>query len=331
MKSTTNGHGHNNLIKNSVDIITVNWNAGRQLHDCLSSIVVNRCNAATLNRVIVVDNASSDDSLSGLESLELPLGIVRNTENKGFAAACNQGARTGTSEYLLFLNPDTIMDDMSLDVPIEFMARKENSGVGIVGIQLVDESGIVSRTCTRFPTPLMVFFAITGLDKLFPERFMSYFMSEWGHGESRQVDHVIGAFYLVRRSLFEALDGFDERFFVYLEDLDFSYRTRSAGWSCYFLAEAKAFHKGGGTSDQVKARRLFYSLRSRILYGYKHFNRGVAFLLMLGTLFLEPLIRLAMCAVRCSGTQALETVHGYAMLWMSAGSIMKSAFRKSAL
>jgi len=318
-------------MEHDLDVIIVNWNAGKQLRECLLSLTLSKAANVKLSRIVVVDNASADNSLAGIDSLPFPVEIIRNKSNAGFAAACNQGAKGSSSEYILFLNPDTLLEQNSLDIPGEFMARKENSGVGIVSIQLVDESGIVSRTCTRFPTPLMVFFAITGLDKLFPERFISFFMSEWDHGESRQVDHVIGAFYLVRRSLFEALGGFDERFFVYLEDLDFSYRTRSAGWSCYFLAEAKAFHKGGGTSDQVKARRLFYSLRSRILYGYKHFNRGVAFLLMLGTLLLEPLIRLAMCGVRCSGTQALETVQGYALLWMSAGSIMKSAFRKSAL
>jgi len=320
--------GNNTLIDSSVDIIIVNWNSGNQLHECLSSIGKSNLDAVSLSKVIVVDNASSDNSLGGIERLPLPLTVLRNSENRGFAAACNQGACAGTSEYLLFLNPDTIVDGDVLEVPVVFMERMENQRVGVVGIQLVDENGMVSHTCTRFPTPLMFFSAMIGLDKILPGLFESHFMSSWNHGESRQVDHVIGAFYFVRRSLFESLRGFDERYFVYLEDLDFSYRAHKAGGGCYFLTDVKAFHKGGGTSEQVKAIRLFYSLRSRILYGYKHFSRVTATLLLVGTMVLEPLSRLAMCLVRRSASQLVETIEGYAMLWKSLPGVLKTSFKE---
>lgn len=110
----------------------------------------------------------------------------------------------------------------------------------------------------------------------FPRKFPSHFMQDFDHCSSREVDHVIGAFFLVRRSVFEQLKGFDERYFVYLEDLDFSLRARKAGWKTYYLADATAYHKGGGTSEQVKAHRLFYSLRSRMIYGFRHFNLSAA-------------------------------------------------------
>jgi len=140
-------------------------------------------------------------------------------------------------------------------------------------------------------------------------------MAEWPHDITRDVDHVIGAFFLVRRSLFESLGRFDERFFVYLEDLDFSYRARQAGWRSVYLANAQAFHAGGGTSHQVKARRLFYSLRSRLLYAAKHFSKSGAALVFLATLLLEPLSRSAWALMRRSLPSLKETWQGYGMLW----------------
>jgi GT2 family glycosyltransferase len=154
-----------------------------------------------------------------------------------------------------------------------------------------------------------------GLDAIFPMALKGYVMTEWDHEQSASVDHVIGAFYLVRRSVFEELRGFDERYFLYLEDLDFSFRARKAGWHSYYLAEGHAYHVGGGTSSQVKAARLFYSLRSRILYAFKHFGRASATLVLMGTMLIEPFCRLARGLLRCSKEEILDTIRGYSMLW----------------
>jgi len=140
-------------------------------------------------------------------------------------------------------------------------------------------------------------------------------MVDWDHKTNRVVDHVMGAFYLVRRDLFERLGGFDERFFVYLEDLDFSLRAKQAGFDSFYLAEAQVFHRGGGVTHQIKATSLCYALTSRILYGYKHFDRAVATLLTLGTLVLEPISRLAFAAMRRSPAQAADTIKAYGLLW----------------
>ncbi len=313
----------------AVDIIIVNWNAGRQLRDCLQSIIAVGKDVFELKRVVVVDNASRDGSADGLDSLEPPLSVVRNKENRGFGAACNQGAAGSVADYLLFLNPDVRLYENSLIEPLTFMERPENRDIGIAGIQLIDDTGKVSRTCARFPTPKTYLHKMLGLDRLLPTRFPDYFMTDWDHAESREVDHVIGAFFLVRRSVFEALGGFDEHFFVYLEDLDFSLRARGAGWRSFYLAEARAYHKGGGTSEQVKATRLFYSLRSRILYGYKHFSWASATGLMLGTLLLEPLARLALGAARRSGKGIFETIKGYSMLWSAVPALLQASRQHS--
>ena len=309
-----------------VDIVIVNWNAGLLLRQCLESIVIDR-DGFVLDRVIVVDNASSDGSLDGLEKISLPLTLIRNPENKGFAAACNQGAQGSRADYLLFLNPDTRLFADSLSVPLAFMEAPPNKTVGICGIQLLDDSGNVSRSCARFPTPAMFYSRILGLARLFPGYFSDHFMAEWGHDENREVDHVIGAFYMVRRRLFEQLGGFDERFFVYLEDIDFSYRAKKSGWKSYYLAETQAYHKGGGTSEQIKAKRLFYSLRSRIRYGYKHFSRSQATMLLLATLLLEPLTRLALNALQGSYKDARETISGYRMLYSALPKMFAAAWK----
>ncbi|NPV29977.1 MAG: glycosyltransferase family 2 protein [Firmicutes bacterium] len=307
-----------------LDIIIVNWNSGHQLQCCLNSILRADKESFIVERVVVVDNASTDGSAEGVEDFDLPLCLIHNIENRGFAAACNQGAKGSKADYLLFLNPDTCLFKDSLTKPLTFMEQKENRNIGILGIQLVDDNGQISHTCARFPTPGRFFSKMFGLDRLFPKLFPSHFMTEWDHREGRVVDQVIGAFFLVRRSIFEDLGGFDERFFVYFEDLDFALRARQAGWHNFYLADVQAYHKGGGTSEQVKATRLFYSLRSRILYGYKHFGWWSATGLMLGTLLLEPLTRIAWAVIRRSGRDIIETINGYFMLWRALPALLEA-------
>ncbi|MDX2463896.1 MAG: glycosyltransferase family 2 protein [Porticoccus sp.] len=307
----------------TLDIIIVNWNAGQQLRDCLESIVSVNHNGFTLGRVVVVDNASSDASLEGIDSLNLQLKIIRNEENHGFGAACNQGAVQCDADYLLFLNPDTRLFENSLAVPLAFMEDEANQGVGICGIQLVDEKGHVARHCANFPSLWRFAAQATGVNKLPGLRGAAVHMAVWDHLSDRSVDHVIGAFFFMRRGVFDALHGFDERFFVYLEDIDLSLRARQTGWRTVYLAGAQAFHQGGGTSQQVKARRLFYSLRSRLLYGFKHFPRWQAWLLAVITMLVEPISRTLFSLLRGGMQDVRNTWHGYGMLYRELPKILK--------
>jgi len=311
----------------NVDIVIVNWNAGHQLRDCISSI--RDLHGDVLTRIVVVDNASSDDSLNGIEFLGIPVTIIRNESNFGFAAACNQGAAIATMPYLLFLNPDTRLYENSLDTPLSFMANPENAKIGICGIQLINESGQVDRSCARFPTPLVFLLQSVGLNKLPGLRRFSLHRTDWDHAATQTVDHVIGAFFLVRRSLFEQLQGFDERFFVYLEDLDFSRRAHLNGWQSVYLTRAQAFHAGGGTSKQVKAARLFYSIRSRLLYGFKHFSPAAAWAVLAVTILLEPISRIVFSVVRANWRDAFYTLQGYRMLLQALPSTLRTAIRKN--
>lgn len=307
-------------------IVIVNWNSGAQLAKTVVSIT--QYHQKLVSEVIIVDNASVDDSLASVEeftALPFQLHIIRNTENRGFGAACNQGAVLANSEYLLFLNPDACLFKGSLPVPLAFLLRPENMDVGIVGIQLVDENNHISRSCARFPSFGIFLAQAFGLNRSPGLRHLTQFMSEWSHEVTQQVDQVMGAFFLIRHSLFESLAGFDERFFVYFEEVDLSLRARHAGWRSVYLAEAQAFHAGGGISRQVKAHRLFYSLRSRLLYGFKHFTRWQAWALVGVTLILEPVSRTIFSLLRGGIRDIRDTLKAYGMLYQELPSILNNA------
>ena len=307
-----------------IDIVIVNWNTGLQLRECVDSVL--RCCGDLAARLYVVDNGSTDGSLDGIEDLP-GVSVIRTGENLGFAAACNIGAAAGDSPYILFLNPDTRLEADSLSVPLAFMERPENARVGICGIQLVDEQGEVSRTCARFPTLGRLTISALGLDKLPGLRSAGMRMDDWDHESSRRVDQVMGAFFLIRRSLFSLCEGFDQRFFVYFEEVDLSLRAKLAGYDSWYLTGAQAFHAGGGTSRQVKDYRLFYSLRSRLLYGFKHFPRWQAWCLVCVTGLVEPFTRTAWCLLRGDMAGVRHTWSAYRMLWRGMGRIVRGEGR----
>jgi GT2 family glycosyltransferase len=127
----------------------------------------------------------------------------------------------------------------------------------------------------------------------------------------------MGAFFLIRRSLFEELEGFDERFFVYFEEVDLSWRAKLKGWNSYYLSDAQVYHKGGGTTENIRGISLFYYLRSRILYGYKHFGFFTATILLTCTLIIEPCSRIIQSLKIKSKKEFLGVVqaYGYLYLW----------------
>jgi GT2 family glycosyltransferase len=303
-----------------IDIIIVNWNSGDQLTKCLSSI---DCFGRRLvSKVVVVDNGSVDGSADNIEGFGFCLQVIFNRHNIGFARACNQGARECNARYLLFLNPDTEVFNESLVVPLNVLEDAKNSDIGICGLQLVDEKGTVGRTCAYFPSLRRLTFQAVGLNKVDRLRGQGVHMDDWNHLSSRSVDHVIGAFFFMRRAVFETLKGFDDRFFVYLEDVDLSLRARKAGWRTIYTTDSQVFHKGGGTSHQVKAKRLFYSLRSRLLYGFKHFPRWQAWMLAGITLIVEPFSRSAFSLIRGGREDFRNTWNGYGMLYSDLPNIL---------
>lgn len=293
-----------------LSIIIVNWNAGTQLLTCVKSITHH--GGGLVSDVIVVDNGStdgSDASIAGQPNVTL----IRTGANLGFGKACNLGAQQATGDYLLFLNPDAALYADTLPKALAFMEEPANDKVGICGVQLLDEAGKPSTSAARFPTLRVMTGKILGVSKIFPRVFLPHLMTSTDLRENSSVDQVMGAFFLIRRNVFDCCDGFDERFFVYFEEVDLSLRAEQLGYSSYFLSEASAFHKGGGCSEQVKAARLFYSLRSRIFYAKKHYSRMefVALVLLTG---LELPLRLVQGLIRVSWSDISNTFTAYTKL-----------------
>jgi GT2 family glycosyltransferase len=313
-----------------VDIVIVNWNSGSDLDRCLDALS-GTAKGSSWN-VTVVDNGSTDGSHEAASSVSaLPVRVIALARNVGFAAACNRGAAPGIGKYILFLNPDAVMGVGCLQTALAFMESTAATRIGICGVKLLDDDDRVQHHCARFPTLLTSLGRVFGLNRVLPSVFPTHFMVEFDHLSSREVDQVIGAFFLVRRDLFEELSGFDERFFVYYEELDFSLRAHRAGWRTWYLAEAQSHHAGGGSSRKIKARRLFYSVRSQMLYGFKHFGRLRGSVLAALLLVVEPLSRSARALARRSWSELRDTWRGYAMLYCDLPTIFRVALRRKGI
>ncbi|MGU3406974.1 glycosyltransferase family 2 protein [Methylobacterium brachiatum] len=292
----------------ALDVVIVNWNGGALLRACLASLASVR-EAASV-QVIVVDNASQDGSADDLPALPRTLRLIRNAENRGFGRACDQGAAAGDAPAILFLNPDTQVAPDALLVALD--ALMDDPRTGIVGARLVDPDGRTARSCARAPTGFGLLGRALALDRLGVVR--PHFLREWDHADDRAVGQVMGAFLMIRRDLFAALDGFDPRFFVYWEDADLCTRARAAGFAVRHVAGAVAYHVGQGTTRQARARRLFYFLRSQILYAGKHHGRAAALALTMASFCAQMPLRLALALARRSPQEAAEVLRAAGLL-----------------
>lgn len=304
-------------LKPSLDVVIVNWNAGDYLRRCLESIPSARTDDFELKRVVVVDNASSDGSAEIPKTLDLPLVIIRNDENRGFAAACNQGVSGSEADYLLFLNPDAQLFPESLARPIRFMESLDHSRVGICGVKLLDENGGTTTTCARFPSLAIYVSQMFGLSRLFPKIFPRHFLQPYELSCNREVDQIIGAFFLIRKGLFFKLNGFDERFFVYFEEVDLSLRAKREGYSSCIIYDAAALHVGRVSSDQASLMALYYSLSSRLKYAIKHFRRWEAIILIFLTFTVEFVTRIFWAMIGSSVFGLRDVLSAYKILALS--------------
>jgi len=301
----------------SIDIIIVNRNSGELLRECISSIVSAGKNSFILSKICIVDDLSTDNSLENIRNIKLPIHIIKNSVRSGYGASCNSGARECKGDYLLFLNTDVILKNDSIAIPIQFFEKSENENVAILGIQQHDKSGNIQRNCSRFPTASTFLFKTFGLNKIIPSIFPGAMMVEWDHLKTRQVDQIMGSVMFMRRSIFDKLGGYDERFFVYYEDLDLSLRTKNLGFKSIFLGNVSAYHIEGYTAHKVWKESVFLNLRSRIIYAYKHYYFFPALIVTLTSLIIEPIIRILWSILRLSIKDAVIYTQSAVILWMN--------------
>lgn len=270
------------------DIVIVNWNSGDYLEKCVKSII-NSNTEDGLGKIIVIDNASTDNSFKSIEHLK-QVKTITNTNNKGFAAACNQGINASNTPYVVMINPDVEVFKNTLAESVRFM--EQNPKIDIMGCMQLNEAGKTVPSCARFPTPFRFFYDSTGLSKLLPKIFRpATLMTDWDHQESKQVDQIIGSYMFIRKCTLDKIGLFDERFFVYYEELDLSKRLKDAGGLSYYNHNIKLLHYGEGTTKGVKAFRLFLNLNSRLIYSSKHFKKPGHVFTIFVTLVIEPFSR----------------------------------------
>lgn len=285
-----------------VSIIIVNWNAGDLLRECIDSIF--KFGEEYVKEIIVVDNCSSDGSVAGIET-EAKIKLIVNSKNLGFAKACNIGFRKATGEYVLLLNPDTRIKEGTLIDCINFISA--NTKVDILGCRHVDEIGRTKISCARFPTSKTFLNDIVGLSKISPKYFPSAtLMTDWDHESSREVDQVMGAFMFMRTKIFEKHGYFDERFFVFFEELDFCLRVKQSGGRVFYNAEISIYHKGRGTTGKDNFNTLSLSVESRLKFIKKHLPFPSYLILSVSTFTIEPVSRIIQSILRGNITAILK-------------------------
>jgi GT2 family glycosyltransferase len=258
-----------------LDIVIVNWNAEEFLHKCLKSITLAVDGIET--RIIVVDNDSKDNSLLTIKDYQHTL--IRNSNNLGFSAACNKGAAIGSGKFILFLNPDMVLNSGSIKYPLEFLSAKDNFDIAVVGIRMIDEFGKTTTSIANFPRFLDHIIEILQLSKFFPRVFNGRMIKAQDANADQFADEINGAYLMIRRSVFENINGFDERFFMYCDELDLCKRVMDSGYKLYYLSKYYAIHFGHGCSRIIPVTRALYSLNSKIKYIKKHNNIIEIFLL----------------------------------------------------
>jgi GT2 family glycosyltransferase len=294
-----------------IDVVIINWNSGELLCKSVGSIIQNDAKNLVSN-IIVVDNASCDESMLHLPDVK-KIRRVKNLQNLGFACACNQGFKLTSSPYVLLLNPDAMVFENTLSACVNFM--ESNPDIDILGCQLLNDHGRVSPSCARFPKPYRYFFHAIGLTRILPAIFHPpTLMTDWDHQSSDSVEQVMGAFMFMRRSVFDRIGFFDERFFVYYEELDFSLRLKKSGGKTYFNSKIQAMHSGGGTTNSVVGFRLFLSLQSRLRYARKHFSTLGFWVVFLSTWLIEPWVRLMLLLFTGRIKEISSLLEGYTRL-----------------
>ena len=260
-----------------LSVVIISYNVKFFLEQCLSSLkkaVEGSDMLRGQTEVFIVDNASSDGSMDFLIPLFPVFRFIRNKENSGFARANNQVISFCTGEYILFLNPDTILAEDSLENCIRFFRNKD--GAGAIGVKMVDGSGSYLRESKRgFPGAWASFYKMSGMSALFPhsKKFAAYYMGHLSEENSHAVDILSGAFLMVKKSVLDRIGVFDEQFFMYGEDIDLSWRIIKAGFTNYYFADTTIIHfKGESTTKDARYVSLFYSAME--LFMKKHFRKN---------------------------------------------------------
>jgi GT2 family glycosyltransferase len=248
--------------------ITVTYNSGALIGACLRALWPQ---LDPSDEVFVVDNASSDGSLDGLAGAFPGVRLIQNSTNLGYAGGNNVALRRARGEYILLLNPDVVLDPRALSIALAYLDA--NPDVGVLGARILLPTGRLDPPARRtFKTPATYLYKLMGLSRLFPRhrRFGHYYLSYLDDDCIADVDAVVGAFLLTRRSVVEQVGLLDERFFMYCEDEDWCWRAKQAGWRIVYHPDVVAHHRKGSSARMRRFAMICHWHRSIFLYHRKN-------------------------------------------------------------
>lgn len=269
-------------------VVVVNFKTADMTTDAIRSVVASALPGRDL-RLWIVDNGSQDGSADVLRSRFPDLRLIESERNLGFAGGNNLALREIrllkshadlVDSFVLLLNSDVEVEPDAVATCLRFM--EEHSGAGVVGPKVVLPNGTLDLACRRgFPTPLNAFWKLTGLSKRYPRsrRFAGYNLTYLDEDETAEVDSVGGAFMLVRMAAIEAAGLLDERFFMYGEDLDWSYRIKAHGWRVFYHPEARVTHLKSASARRQSRRMVYEFYRAMWLFHRKHYASRTFFLI----------------------------------------------------
>ena len=255
----------------SISVIIVNYNVEFFLEQCLNS--VKKALQNTDGEVFVVDNNSIDGSVEMVKSKFPDVSLIENKKNVGFSTANNQAIKLSKGEFVLLLNPDTVIEEDTLSKVVNFM--KSNTKAGGLGVRMVDGKGqFLPESKRGLPTPTIAFYKIFGLSKLFPKskKFGQYHLGHLSEFEINEVDILSGAFMLMHKKALDKVGLLDETFFMYGEDVDLSYRIQKGGYKNFYFPETRIIHYKGESTKKSSINYVFVFYRAMVIFAEKHFS-----------------------------------------------------------
>lgn len=255
-----------------LSVIIVNYNVEFFLEQCLYA--VRKAMKGINGEIFVVDNNSVDGSLRMLKQKFPDVKLIANQENTGFSKANNQAIHISSGEYILLLNPDTVVEDDTFQKVIDFM--DEHPDAGGLGVKMVDGQGkFLPESKRGLPTPATAFYKIFGLSRIFPrsKRFSKYHLGYLDKEQIHEVDVLAGAFMLLRKKVLDEIGLLDEAFFMYGEDIDLSYRITQAGYKNYYFPKTRIIHYKGESTKKSSVNYVFVFYNAMIIFARKHFSQ----------------------------------------------------------
>ncbi|MBS1514700.1 MAG: glycosyltransferase family 2 protein [Bacteroidetes bacterium] len=260
----------NNIL---LSVIIVTWNSAAEIEHCINSIIHHNVNIPV--EIIVVDNASKDKTRSILKNYSVQTDFVKiilNDDNKGYTLANNQGINEAKGEFVLLLNPDTKITDGALEKMIEFLLV--SSDAGAVAPQLLNEDYTIQKSCRTFPTYWDMFCEFSLLSKIFPmsNTFARWKMNYFSHNELAEVEQPMAAALMIKKNVLDKVQGFDERYKMFFNDVDLCKSIVDAGYKIYFYPESKIFHIKGASIYKDRKNMLRVWNDDCIKYFKKYYN-----------------------------------------------------------